>query len=80
MENVTMAEAKRLFSMGVLNGFHLTAGFGDEEWSVSLSGPKESWGFLITSKSKGPRIFKTLDAAVRAAREIGFKVSVLRAG
>lgn len=77
MENVTMAEAKRLFSMGVLEKVVFATGFGDEDWTVSFVDGKGSSGSLLPAKGTSPRIFKTLDAAVRASREVGFKVQVL---
>lgn len=79
MDNITMAEAKRLFSMGVLEKVLFATGFGDEDWVVTFVDAKGSSCSLLPAKSRSPRIFKTLDAAVRAAREVGFKVSVLSA-
>jgi hypothetical protein len=72
-----MAEAKRLFSMDFLTGFRFTTAFGDEEWVVSFCDAKGSWGELLPTKGSQPRIFKTLDAAVRTVRDVGFKVSAL---
>lgn len=79
MDNVTMAEAKRLFSLGIFEKVLFATGFGDEDWTVTFVDGKGSSASLLPAKSRSPRIFKTLDAAVRAAREVGFKVSVLSA-
>ena len=81
MIDYTMNIAKRDFMMGYLKRFQivrvppLTAG-RDGCWHVQL-GQGESHGYLVDARSKEPRLFKTLDAAVKASEEIGFKVITL---
>lgn len=74
----TMAQAKRDFAAGYLQGFEL-ANLGPmlKAWVVRLDG-NAGTGELVDARSKEPREFKTLDAAVRAAEEVGFRVHVLR--
>jgi hypothetical protein len=48
-----------------------------EEWAVYL-GQGNSQGWLIDARTKGPRQFKTLDAAVSALHQIGFQITELQ--
>ena len=76
----TMATAKEHFHLGLLSGFgieRLPMGGG---WSVLLESRKTSTRPLLDARQKQPRVFKTLDAAVSAVEEIGFKVEMLIRG
>lgn len=74
----TLAQAKRDFEIGYLTEFELRrwplAGLG---WFVWL-GKGNAAGWLVDARSKQPREFKTLDAAISAVESIGFKVEELR--
>lgn len=74
----TLAQAKRDFEIGYLTDFELRrlplAGLG---WFVWL-GKGNAAGWLVDARSKQPREFKTLDAAISAVESIGFKVEELR--
>lgn len=48
-----------------------------DEWAVYL-GQGNSQGWLIDARTKGPRQFKTLDAAVSALKQIGFEINELQ--
>lgn len=75
MIDYPMNIAKREFSMGYLKQFQIIkqpvslGGF----WNIAL-GYGENFGYLVDARSKQPRIFKTLDATVKALEEIGFKI------
>lgn len=76
----TMAQSKRDFDIGYLTEFEVKrwplAGLG---WFVWL-GQGNAAGWLVDARTKEPRQFKTLDAAVAALESIGFKVEQLRRG
>jgi len=81
MTDWTMAQAKRDFSIGYLTGYgfeRFTLG-GVSSWYVRLSGGSAR-GSLVDARSKQVREFRSLDAAVRAVEEIGFKVESLTVG
>jgi len=73
----TLAQAKRDFEIGYLKEYRLKrwplAGQG---WFVWL-GEGNAAGWLVDARSKEPREFKTLDAAVSSLEAIGFKVEEL---
>ena len=77
MSNATLAQAKRDFEIGYLTKFNLRrlplAGLG---WFVWL-GEGNGAGWLVDARTKQPREFKTLDAAVSSLESIGFKVEEL---
>lgn len=81
MIDYTMNIAKRDYMMGYLKRFQLvrvpplTAGL-DSSWHVQL-GQAESHGYLVDARFKEPRLFKTLDAALKACEDIGFRVITL---
>ena len=72
----TLKQAKRDFQVGFLTVFRIDSVVGGG-WSVYL-GTGNAAGWLVDARSHQPRVFKTLDAAVVALREIGFAVEVLR--
>ncbi len=80
MNTWTMAQAKRDFQIGYLEGFcfwrALTEG---EPWTVGLRGGTAT-GYLVDARTKQIREFKTLDAAVRSVEEIGFECKALQLG
>jgi len=79
----TMAEAKKDFERGLLTGFQIYDSSpimdGGVTWSVSLSAKqlKVDGGALVDARTKKDRVFRTLDAAVKAVREIGFRATTL---
>jgi hypothetical protein len=74
---ITTPQAKRDFEIGYLNTFHLEKTPMAETWQVWL-GAGNGAGWLVSQRDKtNPRQFKTIDAAVSALEEIGFKVHYL---
>jgi hypothetical protein len=77
MPTNTIAQAKRDFEIGYLTEFSLKrwplAGLG---WFVWL-GKGNAAGWLVDARSKEPREFKTLDAAVSSLESIGFRIDEL---
>lgn len=74
----TMAQAKRDFGLGLLRSFELH--WWIDAWVVFLVSSVPVAGFsapLLDARTESPRRFKTADAAVRSAQEVGFRVSVL---
>lgn len=75
----TSAQAKRDFAIGYLTDFSITRACLAEGWSLLLRGGMAR-GHLVDAHDKQPRVFKTLDAAVRELERIGFKVEGLDRG
>ena len=74
----TMELAKRDFSLGYLVSFEIHRQPLDKNgWMVVLSDGSNS-GPLSDARSRQPRVFKTLDAAVSALEQVGFSVDLLR--
>lgn len=76
MTTWTMAQAKRDFSIGYLTAFDIVRNKLAGGWHVVLRGGS-AIGPLLDVRSKGPRLFKTLDALVSAMEQIGFTVDGL---
>lgn len=74
----TMADAKRDFKMGYLAQYVIDRNVLSPGWRVKI-GPERNQVLhpLVDARTKHWRLFKTLDAAVSALEEIGFKVNVL---
>ena len=72
----TMAEAKRDFHMGYMKGFTLEREAMGQGWYLSLKHAKGT-GPLIDAREKQPRTFRTSDAAIAAAEQVGFRVVAL---
>lgn len=75
----TMADAKRDFSMGHLAHFSLERAQLETGWCVLLSddnAAKRRYP-LVDARTKTARVFRTLDAAINAIEDIGFKVDYL---
>ena len=74
----TMAQAKRDFENGFLVGVEFVPAFGEPGWCFILTGAGTAGrGRFVDARNHETRVFKTLDAAVSAAREIGFQVQGL---
>lgn len=75
---LTLAEAKRDFTRGMLTSYSIVRAMG----SISVSLNVETSSFravatLVDARTKSIRHFKTIDAAVSALQQIGFQVPVL---
>jgi dTDP-4-dehydrorhamnose 3,5-epimerase-like enzyme len=79
MADWTMAQAKRDFEIGYLTGFHFEREPMGTAWNVRLSGGSAR-GCLVDDRDKSPRAFKSLDSALSAVEQIGFKVIALSNG
>ncbi len=77
MIDYTLAIAKRDFQLGYLKEFRIQKSILSEYWNVYLISSKMTQGFLIDAREKKPREFCTIDAAVKAIEQIGFKVGYL---
>lgn len=77
IDSWTMDLAKRDFSIGYLESFQIDRALLANGWNVRLKGGTNR-GPLVDAREKKPRVFKTLDAAVVALEQIGFKVESLR--
>jgi len=74
----TMSEAKRDFEAAYLKAFYVLPDLEPGSWNLDLEDINGRRGFLVDARSRQARIFKTSDAAIAAAREIGFQVKGLR--
>jgi len=83
MDAWTMAEAKKDFERGLLTGFEFNDAAAvmssDIAWNVSLlTSLSFGAGVLVDARTKQPRVFRTLDAALAAVRAVGFRGLVLQ--
>lgn len=76
----TMAQAKRDFTRGFLASAEIKwLGLGNGYGLIVTSKlGMDGSGFLIDAKQHQPRQFKTADACIQAAKQIGFQASSLR--
>lgn len=74
---LTVANAKRDFSIGYLRSFSILRDPLSSGWNVDIEDINGRRSFLVDARSKTARVFKTLDAAVSALEDIGFKISSL---
>jgi hypothetical protein len=73
----TLELAKRDFKIGYLESFHIDRAVDSKGWHVYLKGGPNH-GVLVDARDKKPRLFKSLDSAVFAVEQIGFKVESIR--
>ena len=74
----TMAEAKRAFQAAYLKGFYILPDLVPGSWNLDIEDINNRRGFLVDARNREPRSFKTFDAAIAAAKEIGFNVKGFR--
>ena len=74
----TMAEAKRDFKAAYLRGFYVLPDIVPGCWNLDIEDINGRRGFLVDARGRKPRSFKTADAAIAAACEIGFECKGLR--
>lgn len=80
MPTYTTAQAKRDFSIGYLTDYHIQRFPMSTDWTIYFKISGNGSGYLVDARKKEPRHFKTLDAAVSALEEVGFKVEGLFMG
>lgn len=76
MSDFTMAQAKRDFFYGWLEGVRIVNLGNGLGWSVVIHSRlgMDGAGYLVDARSKKPRQFRTVDAAIAAVEQIGFRV------
>lgn len=77
MELITSALAKRDFQNGYLQSFLIIREQLGDGWQMIFIGANGEKSTLVDAHDKRMRVFKTIDAALREAGRIGFKVSAL---
>lgn len=76
MKTWTLAQAKADYQRGLLKSVCIQhPGAPNVPWVVVVQSvlSVDGVGYLIDARSKQPRVFKTLDAAYMATRQIGFE-------
>ena len=79
LDGFTMALAKRDFQIGHMDTFSIQRAPMSTGWIVQLKAGTIQ-GPLLAARGGVAREFKTLDAAVAAVEQIGFKVEGLHRG
>jgi hypothetical protein len=79
--NATLAQAKRDYALGILRGVTFVKAIThdkelSDDWTVCLHGDGVVYS-LVDHRTKQPRRFKTIGAAVSAAEAIGFSIEFL---
>jgi hypothetical protein len=70
---INLSRAREYFSLGVVRGFDILRSPMGDGWQLILNGKSGSSWTFETARSE-PRIFSTIEAAVRAVEEIGGRV------
>lgn len=70
-------EIKLLFHAGVLKSVSIHKTPMQSTWYLNIS-RKNGADFQMDAQRKSPRVFATIDAAFRAAQEIGFRESAIK--
>jgi transposase len=78
MNEVTVADAKILLANGVLTGAHIQPVPMSDDWSVVLQHREGQHLALFDRRTQSARRFKSIDAAHRAIRDIGFQAESFR--
>lgn len=79
MANWTLAFSKSAFEHGIIDAAFIVRAAMEDGWNVLLvTVDNTSQHLLCDAHDKRPRLFKTLDAAVRAAESVGFVVASLQ--
>lgn len=79
MKDCTMAQAKLDFERGLVSGFEIERNVMGPGWRLIVEFKQLNYnGYLLDAHRKQPRVFKTLDAVISAAEQIGFQVVRLR--
>ena len=78
--NRTMEQARRDVAAGRLTEATLLRQPMSSHWSIRLAGVKSGTGMLLSVQTLEAQIFTTLDDAVRALEQMGFRVDQLRLG
>ncbi len=77
--NRTMEQARRAFAQGRLSAVALLrVPMTRSDWTVRLSGAKGDAGMLLAVQTLAPQVFASLDDAVAAIEQIGFRVDQLK--
>lgn len=72
MNTVSLSDAKRDFSNGVLRGFEIVRAPMEKGYQIVIRTKEGNSWTLAKARSTEPRFFKTLDAAASTVLEIGF--------
>lgn len=74
-----MGEAKIRFDAGQLTAAHILPAVARERgWTISVDLKGGSYDTIRTKRDTHPREFKSIDAAYKAVREIGFRSATIR--
>ena len=79
VDQFTMAQAKRDFDSGYMESFQIVRENIGYDWNVLLKAGTNR-GPLVDARTKTARCFKSLDGAIAALEQIGFKVEALMRG
>ena len=79
MKTWTVADAKRDFARGLLVSARIERGVMVSSWAIWIKGKliEDGEGLLVAAHGHDPRVFQTVDAAIRALESIGFQVGEL---
>lgn len=79
MANWTVAFSKSAYEHGIIDDAFIVRAPMEDGWNVLLvTVDKTSRHLLCDAHDKRPRLFKTLDAAVRTVESVGFTVVSLQ--
>ncbi len=78
--NRTMEQARRDVAAGRLTDASLLRAPMSSDWTIRLAGSKSGVGMLLSVQTLAPQVFGSLDDAVAALEQMGFRVDQLKLG
>lgn len=78
-KQITIQQAREYYELGVISGFHVMREILEDGWNVCIEGTSGTLWYLHTARGVMRR-FASLDSAVKAIEEVGFRVTSLRVG
>ena len=78
-KQITMQQAREYLDLGVMQGAVLLREPMGKGWYLSMDGTSGNVWTLATARGE-LRVFSSLDSAVNALRDIGWKVTALEVG
>lgn len=75
---VVLDQARQFYRLGMLKGWEIWRNGEGKGWLVVLITKLERQLVLVPSRQVKPKVFLTLDPAIRSLEEIGFVINGLR--
>lgn len=75
---VVLQQARQFYNLGMLKGWEIWRNAQGKGWVLILVTKLDRQLVLVPSRQVKPKVFLTLDPAIRSLEEIGFEINGLR--